>query len=375
MWRTLPACVLCVASWKHTPLIYRTIIRRTIIRKRIVSVMTESSRDQLSFEQFNFEQFNFEQAQAYRNGSWVQFKDLSWSVTDVATTQGVMLVERLRTAGGQLIDSQLHVDRLLTSASLVGLKCDDLCASITSLLDDLVLRNRSFIRVHGDVGVVVLLSPGDPGLHKSKDLVPTSMIHLTPIPFAQLANWYEHGCRLHVSETRNVPPEAWSPWIKTRSRLQYYLADNPVGAPTAIGRSTQKADSVAVLLTIEGFATETSISNLILVDLSGRLRSPSKRNILQGVSLAKVQELASKMGVEMDYCDLTADDFRQASEILLTGTTGFVWAGIEFEGVRIGNGRPGTFCKSLQQMWIENLGFDFLSQASNRSGRGASHPV
>jgi len=332
--------------------------------------MTESS-----FDQSNFKQFGFEQAEAYRNGRWVQFKDLSWSVTDVATTQGVMLVERLRTTDGQLIDGQLHVDRLITSASLVGLQCDDLCTSITSILDELVLRNRSFIRSHGDVGVVVILSPGDPGLHKSKDFAPTLMIHLTPIPFAQLASWYEQGCRLHVSETRNVPPESWSPWIKTRSRLQYYLADNPVMASTATGGSIQKANSIAVLLTIDGFVTETSISNLILADRSGRLRSPSKRNILQGVSLATVQELASKMGREMDYCDLTVEDFRQASEILMTGTTGFVWAGVEFEGIQIGNGRPGTFCKSLQQMWIENIGFDFLSQASKCTGRSAGYPV
>ena len=305
---------------------------------------------------------------AYRNGDWLPCKNLSWSVTDLATTQGVMLVERLRTAGGRLFDCPLHVDRLRTSAALVGLECDDLLSSLVAVIEGLVHENRDFIQFHRDVGIVVLLSPGDPGLAKHQQFSPTLMMHLTPIPFSQLHSWYEHGCRIHVSETRNVPPESWSPWIKTRSRLQYYLADNPV--VTKMEKSTGSArkpvpDSIAVLLSTRGHVTETSISNLILLDQQGELRSPAKCDILQGVSLSKVESIAAKLGVTMAYGNLSSDDFRDAQEILMTGTTGFVWSAVEFEGTQIGDGSPGPLCKAIQNAWSESLGFDFVAQSSN----------
>jgi len=312
-------------------------------------------------------EFAFRDSIAYRNGDWFPCKNLSWSVTDLATTQGVMLVERLRTAGGRLFDCPLHVDRLRTSAALVGLDCDDLLSSLVAVIEELVHENRHFIQFHRDVGIVVLLSPGDPGLDKHQQLSPTLMMHLTPIPFSQLHSWYEHGCRLHISETRNVPPESWSPWIKTRSRLQYYLADNPVATP--IEKSTGAArkpvsDSIAVLLSTRGHVTETSISNLVLVDQQGKLRSPAKGDILQGVSLSKVESIAATLGVAMAYGNLSSDDFRDAQEILMTGTTGFVWSAVEFDGKQIGDGRPGPLCKAIQDAWSESLGFDFVDQSS-----------
>ena len=311
--------------------------------------------------------FAFPNSIAYRNGDWLPCKNLSWSVTDLATTQGVMLVERLRTAGGRLFDCPLHVDRLRTSAALVGLECENLLSSLVAVIEGLVHENRDFIQFYRDVGIVVLLSPGDPGLAKHQQFSPTLMMHLTPIPFSQLYSWYKHGCRLHISETRNVPPESWSPWIKTRSRLQYYLADNPV--LTKMEKSTGSArkpapDSIAVLLSTRGHVTETSISNLVLLDQQGKLRSPAKCDILQGVSLSKVESIAAKCSLAMDYGDLTSDDFRNAQEILMTGTTGFVWSAVEFDGNQIGDGRPGPLCKAIQSAWSESLGFDFVAQAS-----------
>ncbi len=336
----------------------KTTVSKTPVENAIVQLSNTASESKVAFPE----------SIAYRNGAWLACKNLHWSVTDIATTQGVMLVERLRTAGGRLFDCPLHVERLGTSAALIGLQCNDLLLSLPDLLEELVSQNQSFIQFHHDVGIVVLLSPGDPGHQRSAQLSPTLMMHLTPIPFPQLHKWYEHGCRLHVSETRNVSRESWSPWIKTRSRLQYYLADHPVDSTASKqtgSASKLAADSIAVLLSNRDYITETSISNLIILDRQGKLRSPSKCDILQGVSLSKVESLATKLGLEMDYGDLTVDDFREAQEILMTGTTGFVWASIEFDGKTIGDGKPGPICKAIQRLWSESLGFDFVAQASD----------
>jgi branched-subunit amino acid aminotransferase/4-amino-4-deoxychorismate lyase len=129
--------------------------------------------------------------------------------------------------------------------------------------------------------------------------------------------------------------------------------------------SSRRFESVAVLLSMHGNVTETSISNLVLLDKKGKLRSPAKRDILQGVSLANVESLAANENLLLVYEDLTIDDFRDAKEILMTGTTGCVWSAVEFDGVEISDGKPGPLCKAIQQAWSKRLDFDFVAQASS----------
>jgi len=317
----------------------------------------------------------FDQSLAYKNGNWAPLSEISWSVTDLGTTHGAMLVERLRTIGGRLHDVAEHLTRLADGAEQLGISWPPNGESLSQLCDELVDRNQALLEQESDLGIVLLLSPGDPGVDRALTSTSTLMGHVVPLPFVQLAHWYEHGANLHFASTRNVPAECWSPSIKTRSRLQYFLADRNLGrngstiAGQAASQGTQGnrlPGSIAVLLSTRNFVTETSISNLLLIDKNRVMRSPPLEDILHGVSLKTVCEIASSMNLPVEFSDIQPDDFYTASEVLMTGTTGCLWSAVTIEGHPIGNGQPGPICTQLQEAWQKRVGFDFTVQAFQR---------
>jgi branched-chain amino acid aminotransferase len=301
---------------------------------------------------------SFATTQAYRSGRWTTLEQLSWSATDVGTTHGVILVERLRTFGGRLFALEDHLQRLAEGAAFLGIDWSPTNQAIHLLCDELLERNAPTLGAVGDVGVVLLLSPGDPGIDRREGVAPTLMLHLYPLPIEQLKGWYHQGTHLHVAETRNVPAACWSPGLKTRSRLQYYLADRRL-AETPARRSAIAPTSVAVLLSTRATVTETSISNLIVVDSAGKLRSPPLVDILVGVSLKTILGLAGSLGYAIEFTDLYPPDLLDAQEVLMTGSTGCVWSAVSLDGKMIGEGRPGQHCRKLQQAWEDLVSFRF----------------
>ena len=327
-------------------------------------------------------QMKFSQSKAYLNGVWQEQHELAWSVTDLGTTQGAILVERLRTLGGKLFAVDDHLMRLSEGAEKLGIPWPiseggpsregvmrDLCF-------ELVERNRAFVESERDVGLVLLISPGDPGIDRTQSIQPTIMAHISPLPFAQLSKWYQHGSALHFSMTRNVPAESWSPSIKTRSRLQYYLADRDLAGcveydvlQSKLVETTRSraADSVAVLLGTRNNVTETSISNLIVLGKDGILRSPPLTDILWGISLKTVCELSESTDRKIQFSEITPEHLFDANEILMTGSTGCLWSAVTIDGQAIGDGRPGPVCALLQKAWQEKIGFSFVEQATQRN--------
>jgi branched-chain amino acid aminotransferase len=284
----------------------------------------------------------FADSKAYRNGEWMPLNELTWSVTDIGTTHGAILVERFRTLGGKPFALTEHIERLSDGIGKLGMEWSALQSSmIEETCRELLARNAELVESVGDVGVVVVISPGDPGIDRRMDFEPTLMAHLNPIPFKQLAGWYQEGVALHISEVRNVPKECWSPSIKTRSRLQYWLADR------------HSKPSIAVLLSTRGTVTETSISNLLIVGNDGVLRSPPLSDILWGVSLKTVDRLANSISLEVKYGDILPKMLQTASEVLMTGSTGCLWSAVSVDGVPVGDGRPGPIGRRLQNAWEE----------------------
>ncbi len=303
----------------------------------------------------------FTESPSYKNGSWLPFHELTWGVTDLGTTQGALLVERLRTFNGSLFDVEEHLTRFAEGAMKLGIPWPPRGVVMQELCEDLVQRNKALISQEGDVGLVLLLSPGDPGIDRRQTMTPTILGHVVPLPFSQLSGWYKNGAELHISSVRNVPSECWAPSIKTRSRLQYYLAENATHA-------TRTPESIAVLLSIHGYVTETSISNLLVLGKDGVLRSPALKDILWGVSLKTVCQLAESIGQQVEFSDLRPRDMLEANEILMTGTTGGVWSAVSVDGNSIFDARPGSLCERLQAAWHQKIGFNFVEQATHRSG-------
>jgi branched-subunit amino acid aminotransferase/4-amino-4-deoxychorismate lyase len=107
---------------------------------------------------------------------------------------------------------------------------------------------------------------------------------------------------------------------------------------------------------------------LLVLGRDGVLRSPALRDILWGVSLKTVSQLAESIGQKLEFSDIHPRDLLEAQEILMTGTTGCLWSATFLDGNPIGDGLPGNLCRRLQAAWHQQWGFNFVEQAYSRIG-------
>jgi len=181
------------------------------------------------------------------------------------------------------------------------------------------------------------------------------MMHLIELPYRKLAKWYTDGTDLSLGSNRVVPSDCWSNQLKSRSRLPYFLSD----AVATRG----SADSLAVLTTMRGTISDTSVANLIIIDSSGKFISPKREDILVGCTLRVVERLLQKCDITIQFRDVQPSDLANASEVLLTGSTGGVWFANTFEGLRIGTGTERKQFQKVSQLWKEHVGMDYVAQA------------
>ena len=135
------------------------------------------------------------------NHRWRPSADVSLSLEDIGSLQGATLVERLRTVGGQPLDVDEHLARLMNSADEIGIQWPRYLTA--DLVRQCAHQNRP---VHSapDFGIVVLLTPGS---IRSQPLgsAPTVIVHSVDLHWPQLAHWYQFGQPLVIASNCNVP--------------------------------------------------------------------------------------------------------------------------------------------------------------------------
>jgi branched-chain amino acid aminotransferase len=158
---------------------------------------------------------------------------------------------------------------------------------------------------------------------------------------------------------RHVPPQCVDPKIKCRSRMHWWLAD----------QETHLVDpnAVSLCLDLDGNVTETSGSNF-LIYTGNEIVSPSRRNILPGISVATVAELCDELGVTFVERDFQVYDVINATEAFLASTPYCLAPVTKINGLAIGNGRPGPMLHRLLNLWSERVGLNIVEQITMRDG-------
>ncbi len=292
---------------------------------------------------------------AYHNGSWKPSDQVALTLDDWGSLQGATLVERLRTVNGRGLDIDGHLDRLASSAQIVGIQWPaDLAIQ---LVEECIERNRNSHST-GDFAVVILLTPGRAGVG-TPGANPTLIIHTSDLNWKSLAQWYEHGQHLVIANNRNVPADCWSPRLKTRSRLHYYLADQQAAR-------SGRAHAGALMLSTDGYVTESSVANMLLVESRG-LVSPPIDSVLHGLSLQRTLRLAEQRGIAVHFEHIQLEHAYNAEAILMTGSSGCLWAAASLEHVHYTNAQEHPIHRELRSAWIEDIGLDFVRQATDIS--------
>lgn len=246
---------------------------------------------------------------AYHSGRWVSSDALALPVTDPSITQGVMAVERLRAYHGHLFQVDRHLDRWDRTLAALFIQGTPDRVQLTRLFGELIRHNQAWLQSQDQYGVVLLASPG------SADQ-PSFVIDLYPISASMVSERIMKGSPVVITPVEQPANECWSRNIKVRCRLHYYLADH-------MAREISP-DAIGILVDSDGTVTESSVANVLIVE-GGAVISPQRTQILGGISLQVVRELAESLGIPYREERILPERIRTADEVLLTGTSCGLW--------------------------------------------------
>jgi branched-chain amino acid aminotransferase len=107
-----------------------------------------------------------------------------------------------------------------------------------------------------------------------------------------------------------------------------------------------------------GFLAEGATENLGIVTQKSELLIPRFSRILRGITVTRVMELAPKLvGAQLSAAaeaDITPQQAAGAAEVMVFGTSFNILPVVEYDGNRIGDGRPGPVFRRLTELIAED---------------------
>lgn len=297
---------------------------------------------------------------AYLNGRWILAEQAAIPLNDAGFVLGTTVTERLRTFHGKLFRLAHHLVRLEHSLGIVGVEPAESVAELAECASELVAHNYALLPDGADLGLAILVTPGAHAhTAPSPKRQPLVCLHTDALPFANWADAYAAGVALVTTDVMQVPSRCWPPELKCRSRMHYYLADRAA--------EQKQPGAMAILLNERGEATETSIANVIAFRQDEGLVTPPKRDVLPGITLGAVEELAAGLGWPFRYRPLALDDLLTAEEVLLTSTPWCLLPVRSVNGQAIGKKTPGPTYKKLLATFDREVGLDIAEQAKRQA--------
>lgn len=294
----------------------------------------------------------------YLNDGFVPVSQAKLNIYDLGLVLGATLTEMTRTFRHQPWRAEDHVARLYRSLKFSGIVVPLTPGEMLERTIELAEANCRLIGPEADIGIVHFVTPGENALYAGSAGVAGPMrrtvcIHSFPLRFELWRHLFTDGAHVVTPSIRHIPPQCLEPKMKNRSRLHWFLAD----------RQSQAVDprAISLLLDLDGNVTECAGSNFVIVK-GNVIISPTRRNILWGVSLATVRELAPEIGMEFVERDFQPYDVVNADEAWLTTTPYCIAPCTLFNRTPIGDGRPGPWFRKMIAAWSGRAGLDIEAQ-------------
>lgn len=294
----------------------------------------------------------------YLNTGFLPASQAKLNIYDLGIVLGATLTEMTRTFRHQPYRAMDHVARLYRSLKYAGIALPLSPEEMLAKTCELAETNCRLLRADEDLGIVHFVTPGENALYAGSagaagPMTPTICIHSFPLRFSMWRHLFVEGAHVVTPSIRHIPPQCVEPKMKNRSRLHWFLAD----------KQSQAVDprAITLLLDLDGNVTECAGSNFVIIKGS-TIVSPTTRNILWGVSLQTVKELAAAIGMEFIEKDFQPYDVINADEAWLTTTPYCLAPCTKINNIPIGDGRPGPWFKAMQQAWSQRVGMDIETQ-------------
>jgi branched-chain amino acid aminotransferase len=290
----------------------------------------------------------------YLNGRMVPASQAHLAIYDAGVVQGATVAEQTRTFRHRPFRLGDHLDRLFAALGYTGMDVGLSRAEMERISEEVLAHNTGLVGPDDELGLVQFVTAGEYATYaglsgRPPRPGPTVCVHTYPLPFELWAARMQTGAHLVTPAVQQVPPECWSPRMKCRSRMHYYLAE----------REARQVDpqAYALLLDRDGNVTETNAANFLMVE-RGTILSPPADRTLPGISRATVIELARRLGIPFAETTIPVPRALAADEEFLSSTPFCLMPVTRINGEPIGNGRPGPIFRRLLEVWGRDVGVD-----------------
>ena len=288
----------------------------------------------------------------YLDGQFVDDSDARLSVFDAAVQHAVGLFETMVARNGHIFQLEAHVERLVASASELGLASTLRPGPLAEAVELTLAENdRQDARIRLTVtGGDLALLPGRGGEGEHHPSVLITATDPTDYPEA----FFTRGVRVVIADPKANPfdPGAGHKTVNYWARLQSLAAAAAAEAGEALWFS------------VTNHLCGGAVSNAFLVK-DGQLHTPLARGeepegalrapVLPGITRAVVQAIASDLGTPVERRLLSIDDVLGADEVFLTNSSWGILPVVAVEKQAVGGGEPGEVTGELRQALNERI--------------------
>jgi 4-amino-4-deoxychorismate lyase len=246
---------------------------------------------------------------------------------------------------GRIYDLDAHLDRFVRSAERSNL----VLHGSREQMRDLII-NTTAISGQRDGAIRYWLSsgPGSLELSPAAGAEPGFFVMIFP-GLSYPDRWYTEGLKVMTTTLPIKPP------LYAITKSTNYL-------PNVLMQMEAKKAGLdnGVFLDESGNVGESSNMNVAFVTPDGVFRHPKFDRILSGCTSLRLLELAPALVAQglvaaVEVCDIPVAEARGALEMMLIGSSIKVAPIVEWDGARIGDGRPGPVAKALLALLEDDM--------------------
>jgi 4-amino-4-deoxychorismate lyase len=245
---------------------------------------------------------------------------------------------------GMLYQLDPHLERLIKSAEGARIPLPFPRERLRQIILQTAAASR---RREGSVRYWLSAGPGGYALGPA-ECVGSSFYVIVFKQEAYPERYYRDGIKLITSRIPIKPP------LFARIKSTNYLPNVLV----VLEAQDRGADN-GLFIDRRGMVAESSNMNVAFVSRDRVFRHPSFDAILSGITIQRVLRFADRLvqqgllsGVRV--ADIPVEEGREAAEMMLIGSSIKVAPVVEWDGRRIGDGKPGPIAKKLLELWNED---------------------
>jgi len=268
----------------------------------------------------------------YFNGRFVPKEDVRVSPDDRGFLFADGAYEVLRSYGGRLFKVEEHfrrMDRSLRELRIAGLDEE----SLRDIAEEVMQRNA----LEGaDAVLYVQVTRGvAPRSHAFPDEGTPPTVYVSASPFRPSRDRWESGVKIVL-----VPDIRWARCdIKSVALLANVLAS----------QQAKESGAEEAVFVRDGVITEGSHTNFCAVFEGQLVTHPRTNHILAGVTRRVARNLCGELGIPFRESPIQEEELREASELMILGTTTEIMPVVQVDDWRVGDGKPGPVTTKLQR--------------------------